>query len=99
VPIELTTTEWLNLLGIVVCAGAAVSALRGGRRWAALLVLLVAAQCLAAFIALRANAYQGNGYVISLPFSVAVLLLLGRVREEAERRKAARTGGAGERTL
>jgi hypothetical protein len=96
---ELTTIEWINVLGAVLCAGAAVVALLRGRRWSALLVAIVAAQCLVTFIALRANAYHRYGYLISLPFAAAVLLLLGRVREEAERWKARRAGGAGERAL
>jgi len=53
-------------------------------------IALGAAQFLATFIAIHQNVYHRGSYFFSLPFGIAILLLLGPVHHEAERWKAER---------
>ena len=90
---ELTTTEWV-IIGAALGVGAAVVPFLQGRRWAALLVAVSAAQLLAVFIAIRVNPLHHSSFLFTLPFYVVAILLLRRVRDEAARREAGRAGNA-----
>jgi hypothetical protein len=90
-------TQWSELIAGVASAGAAVVAFLRGRRWAALIVAFIAAQCLATFIALRQNGFHVGSFVLTLTLCIAVLLLSGRARGEIERHTAARAESAADR--
>ena len=86
-PIELTTGQWVSLAGVALGGFAGVNALRRNRRWFALLCGLIFAQCAVSLVVPHPG---GSMRYVSMPFGIAVLLILRRVGDEAQARTASR---------
>ena len=95
-PIELTAGQWVSVAVVVLCVIVGVNALRRDRRWFALCCGLIAGQSIASLVAPRDGAGHSMRYLVSVPFGIAVLVILRRVGDEAKLARAAQTGAAPE---